>query len=71
MGFHQHQPPCKHETVKHCAHCDVAYCTACGREWGNGGTWTYSWGNTTAPINTYVSGNLGYAIAGGGLHSHG
>ena len=40
---HNHHNHCFH-IIKHCSHCDIAYCTSCKREWG-GYTWTY----TTTP----------------------
>ena len=32
MGNHNHNI-CNHN-LKYCGHCDVVYCTICGREWG-------------------------------------
>lgn len=42
--------------MKHCDHCDVAYCTKCGKEWGNDGGQTIKiqkdpWPYTPYPFN--------------------
>ena len=52
---------CEH-TLKHCGHCDVAYCTACKREWGHHTyRWPYYpyWTTYTSPTGSAGSGNLG------------
>jgi hypothetical protein len=34
-GYHTHMHNhCKHDFIKYCEHCDVCFCTKCGREWG-------------------------------------
>lgn len=33
-GYHTHtHNHCKHD-LSYCEHCDICYCTKCGREWG-------------------------------------
>lgn len=36
--YHTH---CKHD-LSYCDHCDVCFCTKCGREWGQKFTYTYT-----------------------------
>ena len=52
--YHNH---CDHN-LKHCGHCDVVYCTKCGREWGH----NYGW-YTTSTYPYYSI--LGNATSGG------
>ena len=42
MSHHKHCH-CDHD-LKYCSHCDVVYCTKCGKEWGQKHycyPWTY------------------------------
>jgi hypothetical protein len=40
-GYHAHtHNHCKHD-VAYCEHCDVCFCTKCGREWGLKSYMTY------------------------------
>lgn len=32
--MHEHKE-CDHKTLKHCAKCDVVYCSSCKKEWSN------------------------------------
>jgi hypothetical protein len=59
--MHSHNCGCEHN-LKHCAHCDVVYCTKCHREWGHQNNWYYykSWPQWTycdTLLNTTSSGN--------------
>lgn len=33
MAHTHHRCQCKHESLKFCASCQVAYCAQCGKEW--------------------------------------
>ena len=49
MNHNHKHDHCLH-VIKHCALCDLAYCTKCGKEWGGFTTWvtaTDSWDNST------------------------
>lgn len=45
---HNHQQHCEH-TLAYCGTCDVAYCTACNRQWGG---YTYTWAYPNRSPNT-------------------
>lgn len=77
---HSHQT-CDHK-MKHCAHCDVAYCEKCGKEWGNKtyGTLQPNWPPYTPYVGDPPGGGMVLcvnAIAGEGgqrgtfAHNHG
>jgi len=61
--MHEHNE-CEHN-LKHCAKCDVVYCTKCKKEWGGHSCnywpyYPYYYPTTTAPWITYtVSGSTG------------
>jgi len=62
MG-HNCEGECKHEDVKYCQECQLAYCEDCGKEWKEYYTWTdcptvmpyYPYSYDTYPQWTYTT----------------
>ena len=61
--MHQHNCSCDHN-LKYCGHCDVVYCTKCGREWGRYYYNSYPWTYTTVG-GSAIGGTINCTHSGG------
>jgi hypothetical protein len=73
MPAHPHAHTHCHHTLAYCAPCDLAYCKACGREWGPRRWVTYpQYTGTTIPVWNYQGTPLETTLtnAGAALAAH-
>lgn len=71
--MHNHNHACFHN-IRHCAHCDVAYCTLCNRQWGTPlypyVSYTPVFGSTMAVSGASTSQFVGNASIASCSHSY-